>query len=515
MRPSRLLAFSLLPLTSLGATALGCYDAKNDCNLFDCGAGGGTTTTTSGTGGGTGGGGGGTPTECVPSEATGPVAGGCGVFVSPDGADGNPGTKEKPMATLGAAAEKAKDAGKRVYACAKTFTEAATIATDVTIYGGLDCDKAWEYSNSNRTEWTAGADEIPLHIGAGISFTLLDVNVTAHDASTPGTSSIAILVENGATVDIARAEVRAGLAAAGKDGDPYSTTASDGASGAMGVDACTVSQANTPNAPVNDCGDIDSIGGSGGTGAPAQGSPGSPGQPEGDPNGGAGEGASACKLGTAGVNGTDGPAGAGATGIGLIGNTGYAGASGMPGSSGAPAQGGGGGGGSKGGTGAQKCADATKAAGASGGSGGSGGCGGLGGQPGGPGGSSIGILSLGATLTFTTVTITAQKGGDGGNGGEGQIGGAGAPGGNGGTVPPAATLLKPACKGGTGGDGGKGGIGGGGLGGHSIGIAFLGDAPDAKNATIFVGQPGVGGDGELQNDASKGASGIAKDIQLF
>ena len=511
MRLSRLLTFLVL---AGGALSAGCYSASNDCNLFDCGTGGGATTSTTATGG-AGGGGGGTPAGCVPSEATGPVADGCGIFVSPDGADGNPGTKAKPLATIGAAVEKAKDGGKRVYACAKTFTEAATLASDVTIYGGLDCDKAWDYSNSNRTQWTAAADATPIHVGAGLSVAILDFDISAADASTPGASSIAILVENAATLDLKRASVKAGLAAAGKDGDPYSTTAADGASGTTGVDACTTAQANTPNAPVNDCGDVDSIGGSGGTGAPAQGSPGSPGQPEGDPNGGAGEGAAACKLGTAGVNGTDGPAGVGATGIGLIGNTGYAGTAGMNGNTGAPAQGGGGGGGSKGGTGSGKCADAAKAAGASGGSGGSGGCGGLGGNGGGPGGASIGIVSLGATLMFDTVTITAQKGGDGGNGGEGQIGGVGAPGGNGGTVPPAATLLKPACKGGKGGDGGKGGIGGGGLGGHSIGIAFLGDAPDAKNATIFVGQPGVGGDGELMNDVSKGASGIAKDVQPF
>lgn len=518
MRFSRLFGFALIVGSAAGAGAIGCYNAGNDCNYYDCGSGGGTTTTTTsgGGGGGTGGTGGGTPDGCVPADASGPVADGCGVFVSPEGKDGNPGSKSQPLATLGAAIEKAKTGGKRVYACAKAFTEAGTVAADVTIYGGLDCDKSWAYvGGSTRTEWTAEADKVPVHVAGGVSLTMVDVNVTAVDAVMPGESSIAILAENAAVVDLTRSEVKAGLAAAGKDGDSFPGTAADGMAGSTGVDACIAAQANTPNAPSNECGDVDSIGGSGGAGSPTQGSAGNPGLPQGDDNGGAGEGAAACKLGTAGVNGMDGPAGTGASGLGLIGNTGYAGVTGTNGMPGVPAQGGGGGGGSKGGTGVGKCADAAKAAGASGGSGGSGGCGGQGGNGGGPGGSSIAIMSLNAKLVFDKVTITAQKGGDGGNGGDGQAGGAGAPGGNGGVVPPAASSLKPACKGGKGGDGGKGGTGGGGLGGHSVGIAFQGDAPDTKGATIFVGQPGVGGNGDGVSDVTKGAKGTAKDVQAF
>lgn len=136
------------------------------------------------------------------------------MFVSPDGKDGNPGSKSQPLATLGAAIEKAKAGGKRVYACAKTFTKAGTVATDVTIYGGLRFQ--WEFvgacvGGTTRTEWTAGADEVPVHVAGGVGLTMVDVNVTAVDASTPGASSIGILAESAATVDLTRAEVKAGL----------------------------------------------------------------------------------------------------------------------------------------------------------------------------------------------------------------------------------------------------------------------------------------------------------------
>lgn len=517
MRLNRLFgAFSLASMLLFGAS-VGCYNTSNDCAYFACEGTGGSTTTSTGAGGMAGGGGtgGGTPDGCVPADASGPVADGCGVFVSPDGSDANPGTKGKPLQTLTAAIEKSQSTGKRVYACAKPFTEAAVVSAEVTIYGGLDCDKSWAYvGGSTRTAWTAEADKVPVHVAAGVQLAMVDVNVTSVDASLPGGSSIALLAESAANVDLTRSDILAGSGAAGLPGTGFPGPATDGAKGNTGVDACNAAQTITPDPPVNPCDGVASAGGAGGVGLLASGGAGDSGTPLGTVNGGAGEGATVCTAGTAGQSGTEGESGVGASGLGLLDETGYTGVAGTAGKAGSPGQGGGGGGGAKGGSGAGKCSNAAKAAGASGGTGGSGGCGGGGGGGGSAGGSSIGIVSLAATFTFKTVKITASNGGAGGDGGTGQGGGLGGSAGNGGSVPVGSTL-KFGCAGGKGGDGGNGGTGGGGEGGHSVGIAYLGTAPDTTEATLFTGQAGTGGNGDGVNDSTKGEKGTAKDVQPF
>ena len=504
----------LIAAALTGAAAPGC-NTSNDCNLFDCGSGGAAGATTGTSGGGTGGTGAGTPEGCVPKDASGPVADGCGVFVASTGKDNGLGTKASPIQTLKAAIDLAKDGEKRVYACAEAFKETLTVDADVTIFGGLDCTKDWTYSSTTRTVFTADPDAVPVHIAPGIRLTMEDVDVAAVDAEAPGGSSIAIIAEGMSQLDLARSAVTSGLAAAGADGESFSSTAADGTTGSTGVDACLGSQAITPPAPSNRCGDVDSAGGSGGISEAIQGSAGNPGLPQLSENGGTGEGATACKLGLVGANGMDGLPGDGGNGMGAIDATGYMGVAGNNGAPGTTAQGGGGGGGSKGGSGSGKCADMTKASGASGGSGGSGGCGGQGGNGGKAGGSSIGIISLGATLSFTETTITTKSGGKGGNGSDGQVGGLGAPGGNGGLVPPTANLLKAGCKGGPGGSGGTGGKGGGGQGGHSIGIAHIGAPPDETGVLIFVASPGEGGLGDGMGATTAGEDGVAANLQAF
>jgi hypothetical protein len=515
MRNSLLLSIALASVALSSATATGCYSVSGDCGLFNCGS-GGTGGAAGGDTGGSGGSGGTTvPDGCVPKDAPGPVADGCGIFVGSIGNDENVGSKGNPVQTLQNAIAKAKEGEKRVYACAETFTESILVDGDVTIFGGLDCTANWAYSSTARTNWTAAPESIPLRIAPGIRLTMEDVDVTAADAAVAGGSSIAIIADNMASLDLTRSAVSSGLAMAGADGDSFPGTASDGAIGSMGVDACLGAQAITPPAPANRCGDIDSAGGSGGISEAIQGSAGNAGLPQITENGGAGEVATACKLGTAGANGMNGQSGDGAIGPGTVDANGYMGVAGDNGSPGTTAQGGGGGGGSKGGSGAGKCADALKAAGASGGSGGSGGCGGQGGNGGRPGGSSIGIVSLGAKLVFSETTITAKSGGAGGTGSDGQLGGAGAPGGNGGVVPPTATLLKAGCKGGLGGNGGTGGKGGGGQGGHSIGIAHTGTPPETTGVILFVASPGSGGAGDGMSDITDGEKGVAADLHAF
>ncbi|MEZ4306588.1 MAG: hypothetical protein R3F14_00860 [Polyangiaceae bacterium] len=111
-----------------------------------------------------------------------------------------------------------------------------------------------------------------------------------------------------------------------------------------------------------------------------------------------------------------------------------------------------------------------------------------------------------------TAGTAGDDGAIGTAGGPGQLGGDGGPGGNGGSKIN-FNALNNACAGGPGGKGGDGGKGGGGRGGHSLGIAHTGAAPDTTGATITIGTPGNGGTGE--GDPGTGAPGVAKEIQSF
>ena len=511
MRTKGILVASALTLSLLGAAAGlgGCYSLGSDCKFnYDCGAGG-----DGGSGGSTGGGGtGGAPPGCIPSNNSTPVDDSCGVFVSSTrGDDTNAGTKEKPVTTLGMAIS--MSGGKPIYLCGEALLETVSIDANVVVYGALDCAADWKYDASKPTELSASGDQVPVSISSGSRLDMYDVHVKADDALSPGSSSIGILAEADATLNLTRCKVSAGKGADGASFDPPADPAQMGADGPEGGNACMASQTITADPPTTSCGDVQSVGGPGGVGLSNSASPGGPGEPQGAMNGGQAEGATACTDGGAGDAGMTGAPGDGASSLGsLQAGIGYVPSPGADGKAGSPGQGGGGGGGSKGGTGAGKCQVAATAGGASGGAGGSGGCGGAGGKGGGGGGASIGIATLGAKLTFSDVTIETSAGGNGGNGGVGQTGGIGGKGGIGGSKG-AAVNLKNGCAGGDGGTGGDGGKGGGGRGGHSIGIAHTGAAPDTTGATITVGTAGNGGAGE--GATGGGQTGVADKLQAF
>jgi hypothetical protein len=474
----------------LASAIAGCvFHFADDCEvLLDC---------TGGTGG--------PPAGCVPSMVMGAVPDSCGVFVSPNGDDGNAGTKEKPLKTITAALTK----GTVVYACVgpMPFSEAVTVPAGVAIYGGVDC-ASWGYVGDKiKTGITAAAGMVPVTLAMGLGAKLVDLHVTAAAAVDPGGSSIA-LVADMATATIAGSTLEAGDGAAGVAGKPYASAAAAGMMGDKGTDACMANMVVGGSAVMSMCGNPDSTSGLGGTGTTTVGGDGSAGQPGTTSNGGKGEGMMACAAGTKGDDGAPGMPGAGATGIGLLSAAGYNGVAGTDGGGGAVGQGGGGGGGAKGGTGANMC-PMGMAGGASGGSGGSGGCGGAGGKGGGAGGSSIALISFTATLTLTSVTLKTGNGGKGGDGGIGQTGGGGGMPGPGGKVP-MGSALNPGCGGGPGGAGGNGGKGGGGSGGHSLGIAAMGQAPAMRGSTASTGMSGAAGKGDdMMGNMGDGAAGMA------
>jgi hypothetical protein len=494
----------MLALPVLGTHAvLGCvFHSVDDCEVtHSCPPGGG---------GSDGGMGGGTPAGCIPNATMGAIDNSCGVFVSSSlGDDANPGSKDKPLKTLGAALAKSKS----VYACGEGFTEAVSVAASATLYGGLACTKGWAYDVAKKTQFTATPGAVPLSVSkAATRLEVFDFAITSVNAKEDGGSSIAVLAAQ-AAVSLTRCDVTAGDGKAGLAGAAFGSEAQAGADGKPGTDACAADTSLGGKAVTNACGGGDSVSGGGGFGDSAAGGDGTSGQPGATTNGGKGEGAQACVPGTKGDDGGPGTPGTGATGLGTLSASGFAGASGGEGNPGAVAQGGGGGGGAKGETTANACS-AGMGGGASGGSGSSGGCGGLGGKGGGAGGASIAIVSLDAMLSFASVTLKVGSGGAGGDGGTAQAGGTG--GAKGGTGGMGKGALKAGCAGGLGGKGGDGGRGGGGLGGHAIGIAATGAAPATTGVTFMKGTAGLGGKGDnAGGNLGDGAAGVVAGVQVF
>jgi hypothetical protein len=506
----------------------GCGLLPTECfDRFTCltGSGGGpatttTTTTTSGAGGDSG-----PPPQCVPELMMGAaVADTCGIFVSSSlGNDTAPGVGSKavPYKTLAAAVAAADTAKTRVYACAESFTESVTLSGTTGIFGALDCAKGWIYVEKTKAKLTAAADTVPLTLSnTAPSVELVDLEVTAADAVAEGGSSIAI-VTDAITASLTRCALIAGNGAKGADGmmlgeSPGPSKPTDLLiAGNNGADACSNAGNDVPGGAYKENAlcmlSANPIGGSGGDGTIILGKDGGLSLANdqtavggfGQPNSGVWS-CAGNSTGNTGLNGGAGMDGAGAIGAASLGKltlTGYVGVAGQAGVNGKPGQGGGGGGGAKGKAGC---------GGASGGGGGAGGCGGLGGTGGKAGGASLGLVSLGATLSFTEVTIKLGTGGDGGNGGEGHSGRIGGTGGVGGV---GSGMALSACRGGDGGQGGFGGQGGGGRGGHAIGIAASGaTAPSIAGVTVTPGTPGAGGKGGTSQD---GDPGLQANVQAF
>lgn len=498
------------------ALPVGCFSPEDDCVLTArC------PPSVVSTSSGSGGEGGTVNIACIPSQASGPVASDCGVFVSTSGLDMNDGSMGSPVATIGHALQVASAGSKRVYVCAEAFTEAIQVPAGISVYGGLDCKAGWSWSEAGRTTLTAAPDQIPVRTGPGVGTTAIEnFAITAADAMQPGGSSIGMLADS-VTLQLAQCDLTAGKAADGAAGQTPMEEPTKGADGQKGTNACTAAAMVLGGEPgMTMCGDVVSQGGRGGSGGipgteMGYGQKGEDGQPADAASGLGGKGTdtSNCDDGDDGKDGDTGGPGAGGTALGTISSSGYAGADGAPGSTGTPGQGGGGGGGAKSGS---FCAS-MPGSGASGGAGGAGGCGGKGGEGGKAGGSSIALVLVNSTPTFAGVKLTAAAGGKGGAGAPGQVGaesGLGSVGGaSSGTSP-----SKSGCKGGDGGYGGDGGPSGGGRGGHSIGIAYLGGEAPADGLTVTVGTAGEGGLGAITDGGDAGgdgAPGVVSETQNF
>ncbi len=413
------------------------------------------------------------------------------IWVSPSGSDANPGTREAPMATLQAAIDAADAAGNGadLYIAGGEYMESLTLRSRVSLYGGWD-ETDWSRDMASARAIVRGG---PTAVQGTQSNDLVleGLEVVAADATTAGTSSIAIWLLNTTGVTVRENIIRAGAGAMGVAGTTPSRTrtGSDGGNGRNA--ALCVSRLSGGGRGVNY-----RDGGTGGLGGGTNPTGGSGGESGSGGNGG-NAGTSGSKNGRDGTNGTvTGPVGGNGSAGSDFGTVTEDGqydpttAGGSTGTNGGPGYGGGGGGGAYG------------FIGFCGGSGGGGGGGGEGGAPGTGGmggGASFGVLAVGpGAVEIMDNEIHTGVGGTGGVGATGGSGGCGGDGGRGGNRG-CDSLIPSLCtgSGGDGGDGttgGRGGHGGGGGGGPSIGIIEGATTTITQNGNTFMlGGGGAGG----------------------
>lgn len=414
--------------------------------------------------------------KCVVSEF--------GVFVDATaGADGNPGTKESPVKTLGAALGKL--AGKsRVYVCEGTYPEHLSLTSPVSLYAGFACS-SWTYTGAKAKVAPTDAGYALEVAGASGPLLIVDLAFAAAPGTSASPSSIAAWVADSSAVTFRRTDL---TAAAGFDG----TNGAGGAPGTADKALDGIGAMTTTPGVLKTCtctsGGTSTGGGGGAPGTDGQnGGPNIPENPLGQvppKDGKAGTGNVPCSptgSGHNGANAADAADAAAITSVGKLTATGWTPTPGIDGAAAAPGQGGGGGGGRAGAGGGGAC----------------GGCGGTGGKAGTAGGASVALVSFNANVSLVASTLTSAKAGAGGAGGGAGMGAAGGGGAIGGA--------PNGCGGGDGGKGGNGGAGAGGAGGLSVTVLYTGPKPTADASTLTPGDFGPkGAGGAATNDGLDG-----------
>ena len=447
--------------------------------LFCLACGGSTEPNGGGTGGGTSGG---------------TSFGAYDVFVSADGNDANPGTRDQPVASINQAME-LLHAGGTIRVAGGMYVGSVALTDSLHIVGGYS-RATWQRDLAGSpTQLREAVSVVRGHGVSGVVLDGLDI-ATTDDQGYP-----AVVLDSATNISFLSTSI---TAAAGRDAPPdtlrYTVAALAGAPGASGRSAGGCPPDITGGAGGSISGD-GYTGGKGGTGGAANGFAGSKGSgPDGGGGGAGGVTLTGHAVGQPGVDGTfwagGGNPGTPGDSVGWF-SSGwrYEPAQGGDGNKGVNGSAGGGGGGGSGGL--------VFLCGGSGGGGGQGGTGGVGGTGGRGGGASIAILLLnGSELTLHDSHVTAQQGGAGGIGGYGQNGGAGGAGGNGGSGNAGGLAGGKGGAGAGGSDGGQGGSGGGG---PSIAIWLVGGSTvDPGNSTLTAGSGGAGGGG-----ASPGFTGVS------
>jgi hypothetical protein len=416
------------------------------------------------------------------------------LFVSPLGADTNPGTRAAPLKTLPASITKAAATGADLYVAGGEYVGSVALASNVSIYGGYD-PATWLRDPFNQETKLTGSTR-PV-VGTNIVGATLDgLTVEAAPAVLPGDSSYGVLLLNAQGVLVQNNVVVAGSGAAGSPGAD-GASGRNGSPGGPGNPGCEdsgglCSGCSRPAGGTAGQSPIGSVGGTGGRPGHGNGFGDKGGNAAGGVPGGAGGSSSGNgQPGASGPDGAIGATGQGGAPFGSLTGGVYTPASGADALDGTNGNGGGGGGG--GGGGDNNC----DSYGSSGGGGGGGAERGFGGKGGMGGGGSFGIVLVDSSGLVFDNQIVTNNGGDGGAGGNRGVGGTGGAGGSGGAYGGSSEQDDGGngAPGGQGGNGGNGGTGGGGGGGPSIGIYAENSSVASGNNVVSIGIGGLGGSG--------------------
>jgi hypothetical protein len=455
-------------------------------------------------------------------------------FVSPSGADTNPGTDTLPFATVGRALlATVGTATKSIYVANGTYEETLNLSAThngVRVYGGYQ-PGTWARTRSAATVVDGHPTGAILQGARDVVFQLITLRGTYNGAGPVTTYGIRAI--DTSEFALIGATATAGPGGTGAAGVQFGGTAVKGAKGTDGASptGCSTPGAGGSGATATSNGYMGGAGGTGGatTNDGENGAPGTKGGGANPPEGGApGDGgvdeagtaqsdlaAMDGKVGQPGQDGADGPSGTGGDGSPLLFLSGsptqYFPREGSGGSSGRPGAGGGGGGGGSG------RAALVAQAGAGGGQGGQGGGIGRHGGPGDGGGGSFGVYVSSSNSPFPTYSAativdgSVVHGGHGGTGGAGAVGTPGeegGAGGAGGTVGSGCGITSGAGgAGGQGGNAGKGGNGGGGGGGPSVGLITFHAHVFIRESTLTSDAGGAGG--AATSPATPGVDGLS------
>jgi hypothetical protein len=141
-----------------------------------------------------------------------------GVFVSVTGTPDGAGTRAAPVSTIAKGIKLGKQAKKRVFVCAGTYTEALTVEDGVSILANLDCSAPqWKYGLAHAVLASPTSPAITARdISTATRIDGLDVVAPAGTAEKP--SSIALLAVGSAGLTLADGKLESGAGLKGLDG---------------------------------------------------------------------------------------------------------------------------------------------------------------------------------------------------------------------------------------------------------------------------------------------------------
>ncbi|MBU1896427.1 DUF1565 domain-containing protein, partial [Myxococcota bacterium] len=151
------------------------------------------------------------------------------------GADGNPGTRQAPLASISAGIERAAELGFDVYISHGNYRESLTLADGVSLYGGYDARNLWRRDHAVETTLMGGPRAV---IAEGITrlTEIQQIHIISADNEAPGEGSYAVTLIDSQAVLISDSVIESGRGGDGIDG-LNGDSGGDGLSGDDGADA--------------------------------------------------------------------------------------------------------------------------------------------------------------------------------------------------------------------------------------------------------------------------------------